>query len=349
MKTLILFVALAILSQLTAFSQGCLPEGITFTTQEQIDSFQVDYPGCTEIEGNVEILGSLYSKINNLNGLEILQYIDGFLWIDSTQITNLWGLNNLVSIGDWFHITFCPSLLNLSGLESLVNIDGQLGIAFSEVNDFTGVPSLAAIGGLDLYFTGTETLTGLEGLTFINGSIGLDNCSDLTSVTGLENLTAIHGSLYIFLTHLSNLAGLGNIEANSLTNINITFNDYLSECVVQSVCEYLAAPNGTIEIHNNAPGCNSPEEVQLACQTAIDENKTEELTLFPNPASSFITLTTSQGEPIEEAIIYNHLGQKVLTTKPMNNRVDVSGLKAGMYFIEMTAEESWKPAKFVKK
>ena len=44
----------------------CLPEGITFTTQEQIDSFQINYPGCTEIEGDVQICGN---DITNLNGL----------------------------------------------------------------------------------------------------------------------------------------------------------------------------------------------------------------------------------------------------------------------------------------
>ena len=32
-------------------SQPCLPEGITFTTQAQIDSFQTNYPVCSEIEG----------------------------------------------------------------------------------------------------------------------------------------------------------------------------------------------------------------------------------------------------------------------------------------------------------
>ena len=51
MKKLILFLALAALCHSIVFSQGCLPEGITFTTQEQIDNFQTNYPGCTEIEG----------------------------------------------------------------------------------------------------------------------------------------------------------------------------------------------------------------------------------------------------------------------------------------------------------
>ena len=55
MKKLFLFVPLLIIIHSNAFAQGCLPEGITFTTQEQIDNFQINYPGCTEILRDVHI------------------------------------------------------------------------------------------------------------------------------------------------------------------------------------------------------------------------------------------------------------------------------------------------------
>ena len=55
MKKFILFVTLLSIIYSNVFSQGCLPEGITFTSQEQIDNFQANYPGCTEILGDVEI------------------------------------------------------------------------------------------------------------------------------------------------------------------------------------------------------------------------------------------------------------------------------------------------------
>jgi len=58
------------------FSQPCLPEGITFSTQEQIDSFQSDYPNCTEIEGGVVIEGI---DITNLDGLEVITSIGEYL------------------------------------------------------------------------------------------------------------------------------------------------------------------------------------------------------------------------------------------------------------------------------
>jgi len=66
MKILSLVLSILLFIQISASSQSCLPEGITFTTQTQIDYFQSLYPGCTQIEGDVTIIET---NITNLNGL----------------------------------------------------------------------------------------------------------------------------------------------------------------------------------------------------------------------------------------------------------------------------------------
>jgi hypothetical protein len=53
MKHIFHLPAILLLSNTILFSQGCLPEGITFTTQDQIDNFQANYPECTEIEVDI--------------------------------------------------------------------------------------------------------------------------------------------------------------------------------------------------------------------------------------------------------------------------------------------------------
>ncbi len=148
-------------------------------------------------------------------------------------------------------------------------------------------------------------------------------------------LTSINGDLEISSNEsLISLTGLDGISASSIANLKITYNNLLSDCDVQSICEYLATPNGTIEIHENANGCNSPEEVEEHCITSQQENPIDEvLLLSPNPASTFINITTPQDQPVEEAIIYNHLGQKVLEALPVNNKMDVSKLKPGIYLV----------------
>ena len=77
---IILFVLLAINS---ANAQGCLPEGIYFGSQAQVDSFQINYPGCTKIEGNVSISQEAGNNpITNLNGLSVLTSIGGDLFTE---------------------------------------------------------------------------------------------------------------------------------------------------------------------------------------------------------------------------------------------------------------------------
>ena len=66
-------------------AQPCLPDGIIFTTQSQIDSFQIIYPNCTEIEGSVLISGDV---ITNLLGLSVLSSIGGNFQIGELYIGN---------------------------------------------------------------------------------------------------------------------------------------------------------------------------------------------------------------------------------------------------------------------
>jgi CubicO group peptidase (beta-lactamase class C family) len=216
-----------------SISCSCLPEGITFSTQAQIDNFQTNYPGCTEIEGDVTING--------------------------TDITNLNGLNVLTSIGGYLDIIDNNALISLSGLDS--------------------------------------------------------------------------------------------IEAASITNLTITNNSSLSDCVAQSICDYLAVPNCTVEIHDNANGCNSPEEVITACEgqgigdKSAEDTRNWNVSIFPNPGSGIITVEFEMQEVAYVTVaIFNLTGQQVVD--PLNElkspgqqqvQFDVSGLPPGVYYCRLQA------------
>ncbi|MCK9423664.1 MAG: T9SS type A sorting domain-containing protein [Bacteroidales bacterium] len=353
----------------TACETHCLPEGITFTTQNQVDSFQVNHPGCTEIEGDVMIgvewgvtditnlnglnmltsttgsLSMIGNPFNSLTGLENLNYIGGnlkigaFYWSchGNDLLVDLTGLNGLDSIGGDLDIDCNHGLTSLSGLESLTLIGGNLKIGNAVYLGHGGNPSLTSLSGLSSLRTvessilisrndALTSLTGLEGLTYLPGYIeicyspglinltGLNNLSYiggldlyenyfLVSLSGLDHLDSIGGNLYIGLCYevatqphygnealaslnglenltsiggtlnigqnpsLTSLAGLDNIAAGSIANIEICSDTSLSMCDVQSICDYLSSPSGEVYIQRNAPGCNSPEEVQTACET----------------------------------------------------------------------------------
>ena len=155
-------------------AQGCLPEGITFGSQAQIDNFKSDYPGCTQIEGDVSITkGSWGNNAYNLDSLNILTYIGGDL-----TITN----------------------------------------------------------------TGLISLKGLENLQMISGTITITGNSMLTSLSGLEN-----------------------IDKSAVRDLVIHNNASLAVCDMGWVCEYLSSPNGSVNIYQNAPGCNNPPELASNC------------------------------------------------------------------------------------
>ncbi|MGB5983602.1 MAG: T9SS type A sorting domain-containing protein [Nonlabens sp.] len=80
---------------------------------------------------------------------------------------------------------------------------------------------------------------------------------------------------------------------------------------------------------------------------SIDENSIEFFTLSPNPASSFIELKSELD--IIQISIFNALGQKLLDNKELDqNKVDVSMLTSGTYFINAVSEKGSQTIQFIK-
>ena len=227
------FISGIVFSQLVVFPQGCLPEGITFTTQEQIDNFQVNYPGCSEIEGNVIISGA---DITSLDGLGVLLSIGGNLEIRLNELLgDLSGLQNLETLGGDLRIEQNDVLEDLLGLENLSHINGGLiigDIAWGQYPYSTGNPLLTSLEGLNnliaiqgnLKLCGNYslvTLSGLEHLAHIGGTLQVGGIEFvygftfgnplLVNLTGLTRLTAIGGSL--FVAGNSNLADLSGLDS----------------------------------------------------------------------------------------------------------------------------------------
>jgi len=149
MKRLFIF-SLLILSLLNLHSQDCLPDGIIFTTQAQIDSFPVDYPDCSRIGGDVKIIGE---DITNLDSLKQLSYIGGSLYIGSNLyqsnplLTDISGLSNLDSIGVSLSIIANPLLQDLNALTGVVKMDGSLTIINNaSLENINGVQNISSAG-----------------------------------------------------------------------------------------------------------------------------------------------------------------------------------------------------------
>ncbi len=109
-------------------------------------------------------------------------------------------------------------------------------------------------------------MTGPENVSSVTGSLDIGYNDTLASLPGMNYLTAIQGNLRVRDNDaLTDLSRLKNIDAGSIADLSIFDNNSLSVCAVESICDYLAGPNGTITIYNNAFGCDNPSQVADVC------------------------------------------------------------------------------------
>ncbi len=383
-KICMLLISLLTLSGASA--QSCLPEGITFSFQSQINAFQSNYPSCQRIEGDVTISGY---NISNLNGLSVLTSIGGNIKIECNEVlTTLNGLNNLTSIGGTLYLEGNMSLTSLSGFNNLNSIGGSIILTNNvALTSLAGLSQITSVGGMLLIDYNNEltslnglnnvetiagnarisanptlmSLDGLTGLTTIGENLiiggqghlgGLGNPC-LASLDGLGNVTYVGGNIEVgYNTALPSLAGLDNIAAESVEDLYIYNNSALSLCEVRSVCDYLSSPNGTIQISDNATGCNSREEVFDACAILPSGEISAGLpfSIYPNPASSAITIETPVSHNTCLVCLMSIGGRVVLTQKITGNSTDVNimHLPNGLYFVRITHDSMVWTGKFLK-
>ena len=297
------------------YGYSCLPDGITFNLQQQINDFNTSYPLCHEIEGDVTIMGS--------------------------TITNLNGLNSINTIKGDLNIIFCSNLDDLQGLENLEFVLGNFTVSSNTIlQNLNGLDNLNTIGK-SFEISNNNNLISFDGLNSVN-LIGKDltilNNPELIGITSLINLTEINGSLKVsYNDKLNALIGLDEINNESISELIVTNNSQLSECDINSVCQFLTNPSGPFNISVNSNGCNSPVEVLNTCLTINENYKIDNIRfmVFPNPATETISITANNHQQINVVNIYDLAGELVLNVEKGKNEIDIRSLKPGMYLLEV--------------
>ena len=235
-----------------AEAQTCGAGGLSFSTQTEINNFTTNFPGCTQILGDLTITGA---TVTNLNGLSGVTSIGGSLQIYEVSLVNLTGLGSLTKVSGDLGVTIIPSLTSLTGLSALTEITGQLTVWNTAIVNFSGMPLLTKLGSLGLREnTSMTSFTGLSGITTIPGWMYISD-NPVASTAGLENLTSV-GQLSLFnstmsfngLTSLKTITG--PFEAFS------AFSNFNGLGALESI-------GGTFEVHN-------PGVMSLAGLTSLD-------------------------------------------------------------------------------
>jgi hypothetical protein len=245
---------------------SCIEDIILFS-QEDIDMFPINYPGCTELQGALYIY-DVSKDITNLNGLADIISIAGGLYIGQTEnLVTLDGLENLTTLGNLVlenntAITNVNALSNVSG--NVSNVIVTQNQALVNLIGFEGILLITE----SLTISENPALTSLEGLNNIssieNDLIILDNFS-LNSLDGFISLTGEIKIVYI--AGNENLGDIGGL--NGISEIEVGFeianNPSLPVCNIESICNNLINQIGFTVIYNNANGCNSTGQVTEMC------------------------------------------------------------------------------------
>lgn len=221
-RILLLLIALFFIHLIQA--QTCLSGGITFNSQEAIDNFSNNYPGCTEIDGDVMV----EEFATNFNGLSQITRISGNLQvINNSTLLSMEGWDNLSYIGGDLEINTTWNLINLEGLEQLDSIGGKLNVVNNfDLENLNGLESLTTVGGAFSLESNRllNSISDLSGLTKIGGEVYIVDNNELISTDGLQNLEEVLGSFTVagndLLEAIVAMSNLTRISGSLLININ---------------------------------------------------------------------------------------------------------------------------------
>ena len=244
MKRLIAYVLFVFILNIENNFSQCGALGIELKSQQEVDDFPKNYPGCHRI------LGSLYienTDISNLDSLYVIDTIDNYFSLSNNyQLENIRGLRNLKYVHD---VSLdCDTLLNsLQGLENLINV----------TNSFT-IFNLAKI-------TNLQSLSNLKSCR----QFAIADCRNLVSLLGLNNLTLVNT---IYIHSNSNLYDLDGLSQQIAYLDHLVINNNLKIRSLPNLSDLDFIWNLNIEDNQNLLNLNGLDSVTELGYLSINRN-----------------------------------------------------------------------------
>mgnify|MGYP006295594939 CR=1 FL=1 len=176
----------------------------------------------------------------------------------------------------------------------------------------------------------------------------------------MQNITTIGAELWIYDNEaLENIESLENIDPGSIIDLHIYNNPLLAECDIDNICEYLVDPGGTVEIYNNASGCNMPEEILDSCFVIPEVNELIQegsFTIYPNPVDEVLVVRYDLPQNSLVSITIRDLSGRLISTLVNEGQqpgaqmlfYETAALKPGVYFCTLKTAEGVQTKKIIK-
>ncbi len=264
------------------------------------------------------------------SSFESLRYTDDFYFSSSAHPdTLLYGFNNLLEVRGVLDFHNLQVLKSIIGFEKLKRVDGGIGFAgLSNLERIDAFQSLDSIPAIEFSFVPRlKTLDFLEKLRYVEYGIAISRCHTLKNLKGLRNVD------------LSNLG-------DSMSGLIIYNNDSLSWCSEPNICAYVRDSLGPYSFHDNAPGCNTYEEIIAPCIASTDDHIEDESYIYPNPVSEILYFEENLWQ--SECTLYDIHGQLMVRSMVGDKGVDVSSLAPGLYFLVVETKQGDKHFSMLK-
>ena len=210
--------------------------------------------------------------------------------------------------------------------------------------------------GVKLYDDGNPVITGSSRRLYqrvVGLTVGLQYNF---SIDSRSEAAGTPSEVYILNNEISDETGIdanGYADASVVTGMDIT-ND--EGTWVTNTFSFTATTTDVVIYVRSNGSVNGDTEVfydnislQEAAPLSVDDFSASNVKVYPNPANNFINIESNVME-ITEVALYDILGKKVLSqNKLVNNRLDISSLTKGVYFMKISANENSITKKIIKK
>lgn len=272
MKNILL--AFTFIFNLHSFSQ-CPLGNVTLNGQSEVDEFAINYPNCTEIDGDLNVFGS----VTDVDALSNILIVHGSLNLTSNaNLSDINGFSNITTIDNQLHIYSCPFLTDLDVFSQLTSV-GSIDISNTSIFNTTGLGSITSINdGITLSYNSYLTiLNGFSNLISFSGNLEISHNPNIQSIYAFNNTTSWNvNQVFIgFNDQLTNLSGLENLI--SCTGLSINSNPQLQS--LQGL-ENLESTGNVAIIYND----------QLSDISQLSNlNSLDAISIYGNPQLSYLT------------------------------------------------------------